>query len=371
VSAATSQASSTDSAHSHDLAPFTHGHVFDVGNRKGERSTLIVLFVTMAMMLVEVTAGWWTGSMALLADGWHMGTDALGLAVTLFAYWLARRHARDPSYTFGTWKIEVLGSFASALVLALVAVGIFGESALRLWHAEPINARPALLVTVIGLAVNLACAFILHRGGLAHAHHDHSAEDHGHAHGDTNEHDGHHDHQGHDEGHDRGEDINLRAAYVHVLADALTSVLAIGALLGTLTMGWSWLDPVMGMVGASIIGVWSIKLLRKSARVLLDREMDHPLTDQVRQLIESDGDAKVADLHVWRVGRNSFSVIVSVVADHPHSPATYRERLAKQANVVHVSVEVNQCTGADAASHGHNHMHGASHNQRLGHPHQH
>ena len=328
--------STSSHRHTHDLSPWQHSHHFDSGNRVGETRTRWVLALTLVTMVVEIGAGWWTGSMALLADGWHMGTHALALGVAVVAYALARRHASDTRFSFGTWKIEVLGSFASALVLGIVAIGIVFESALRLWRAEPIDIGAALVVAVTGLLVNVASAWLL-QGGAGHAHHHH--DDHAQGHGD--------DHHGHAHGHGHG-DLNLRAAYVHVLADALTSVLAIGALLGALWMGWWWLDPLVGVAGAIVIGVWSIGLLRESAAVLLDREMDHPLAQEIREEIESDGDAKVADLHVWRVGREQFAAIACVVADAPLAPSAYRARLARHEELVHLSLEVNRCPGERA-----------------------
>jgi cation diffusion facilitator family transporter len=332
-------------AHTHDLRPWQHEHRFDAGNQLGERRTHWVLAITLITMVVEIAAGWWTGSMALLADGWHMGTHALALAVTAGAYWLARRHAHDTRYTFGTWKIEVLGSFASALVLGLVGVGIVVESVGRLWRAEPLQAQSALVVAAIGLVVNLVSAWLLHGAQGGHDHHDHhdphhGAHDHPHGHGHAH---GGHDHHGHAHG---GEDLNLRAAYAHVVADALTSVFAIGALSAALWLGWDWLDPVVGIVGAVVIGVWAWGLMRQSAAVLLDREMHHPLTQEVRDAIESDGDAQVADLHVWRVGRDKFAAIVCVVADAPLTPSSYRERLAQHEELAPGSIEVNRCPRA-------------------------
>ena len=352
--------------HQHDLSPWQHSHRFDAGNRVGEARTRWVLAITLVTMVAEIAGGWWTGSMALLADGWHMGTHALALGVAALAYWLARRHALDVRYAFGTWKIEVLGSFASALVLGLVAVGIVFESALRLWKAEPLAAETALVMAVVGLVVNLVSAWLLHGAdGHGHGHgHEHPtdpAADHA-AHG----HD-HHDDHAHGHGHQHadadadahahaepsavasmshgGHDLNLRAAYVHVLADALTSVFAIAALSGALWLGWWWLDPLVGVLGAVVIGVWAVGLMRESAAVLLDREMDNPLTQQIRAALESDGDAVVADLHLWRVGRDQFAAIASLVADAPLAPATYRARLAAQSQLVHLSLEVNRCPG--------------------------
>ncbi len=349
--------------HLHDLSPWQHSHHFDTGNRRGEARTRWVLAITLVTMAAEIAGGWWTGSMALLADGWHMGTHALALGVAALAYALARRHAGDARYAFGTWKIEVLGSFASALVLGLVAVGIVFESALRLWKAEPLAAETALVVAVIGLVVNLVSAWLLHGADDAHGH------SHGHAHGSVHEkahaqraehasHEhAHEDSHGHGHAHAHphaepsavasmahgGHDLNLRAAYVHVLADALTSVFAIGALAGALWLGWWWLDPLVGVLGAVVIGVWAVGLMRESTDVLLDREMDNPLTQQIRTTLESDGDAVVADLHLWRVGRDQFAAIACVVADAPLAPAVYRERLAGHKQLVHLSLEVNRC----------------------------
>ena len=351
--------------HAHDLSAWHHSHQFDAGNRAGEARTRWVLALTLVTMAAEIVAGWWTGSMALLADGWHMGTHALALGVAAVAYGLARRHASDMRYAFGTWKIEVLGSFASALVLGLVAVGILFESALRLWKAEPLSAQTALVVAMIGLVVNLISAWMLHGAqhgepagggpqpghddGHAHVSAHVSAHERGHGHSQSHSH-GHaqsrsHSHS-HGDAHAPGKDLNLSAAYAHVLADALTSVLAIAALAAALWLGWWWLDPLVGVLGAGVIGVWSVGLMRESATVLLDREMDHPLTQAIRAALESDGDAKVADLHVWRVGRDKFAAIACVVADAPLAPAEYRARLARHDELVHVSLEVNRCPHA-------------------------
>ncbi len=354
--------------HTHDLDPWRHSHRFDSGNREGETRTRWVLALTLVTMCAEVSAGWWTGSMALLADGWHMGTHAMALGIAALAYAVARRHGDDSRYAFGTWKIEVLGGFASALVLVLVAVAIAAESALRLWRAEPVSAQTALIVAVLGLVVNLVSAWLLHGSdshGDAHAHGARSGDGAGHTRGDEHG----QAHHGHDHGHAHAHahahshtggahatrsrdaaaaDLNLRGAYLHVLADALTSVLAIVALSAALWLGWWWLDPLVGVLGAVVIAVWARGLLRESANVLLDREMDHPLARTLRAALEADGDAKVADLHLWRVGREQFAAIVCIVADAPLAPAAYRERLSAHQELVHVSVEVNRCMHAGA-----------------------
>ncbi len=308
----------------HDLSGWRHSHAFDPGNRTGERRTWMVVGITAVTMVAEIVAGWWTGSMALTADGWHMATHVVALSIAGIAYLLARRWVSDERFAFGTWKIEVLGSFASALLLGVVAALMAFESVRRLVSPEPIQYEPALAVAVIGLGVNLLSAWLLkgEHPHAEHAHHDHAGPHH------------HHAHAG---------DLNLRSAYAHVLADALTSLLAIAALLAGLWAGWAWMDPLMGVVGAGVIGWWSKGLVVDSARVLLDREMDAPVVEELRASIESDGDAQVADLHVWRVGRSSHAAVVTIVAERPQSPDAYRARLAAISSLVHVSVEVNRC----------------------------
>jgi len=320
----------------HDLSGWQHSHAYDPGNRGAERRTWLVVAITAATMVAEIIAGFLTGSMALLADGWHMSTHVVALSIAGIAYWLARRWSRDERFAFGTWKIEVLGAFSSALLLGVVAIAMVVESIVRLVTPSPINFVPALWVAGVGLVVNLASALVLGHGGHDEDHHDHG---HDHAHD-------HHDHQGHQH-HPHANDLNLRSAYVHVLADAFTSVLAIVALAAGLWLGWSWMDPVMGVVGAGVILWWAKGLITDSARVLLDREMDSPVVQQIRKAIESDGDTEIADLHVWRVGRSSHAAVVTVVADDPQPPDAYRSRLAGIASLMHVSVEVNRCPHGD------------------------
>jgi cation diffusion facilitator family transporter len=325
----------------HDLSAFRHEHSFDPGNPAGERRTWIVVGITAVTMVAEIVAGLLTGSMALLADGWHMATHVVALSIAGFAYLLARRLSRDERFAFGTWKIEVLGAFTSALLLGVVAIAMVVESAQRFVRPEAIAFAPALVVAVVGLAVNIICALV-----LGHGHDRGQDRGHPHDHGHGHDHHGHdHDHHHHDEGGHR--DLNMRSAYVHVVTDAFTSVLAIVALAAGLWKGWSWLDPAMGIVGAAVILWWSKGLLADSARVLLDREMDSPVVEQIRSAIQSDGDAEIADLHVWRVGRASHAAVVTVVAKEPLSPAAYRERVAGIASLAHVSVEVNRCPHAD------------------------
>ncbi len=333
----------------HDLTDWRHEHAFDAGNRAGERRTWAVVAITAITMVAEIVGGTITGSMALLADGWHMSTHVVALSIAGAAYLLARRWSTDERFAFGTWKIEVLGAFSSALLLAVVAIVMVWESVQRLVHPQPIQFGAALAVAVVGLVVNLASAWILgaaHHHGSGHDHeHDHD-HDHEQEHEHEHDHEHHHEHERHHDGHGRDRrhhDINLRSAYVHVLADAFTSVLAIAALAAGLWAGWAWLDPVMGLVGGGVIAWWAKGLLADSARVLLDREMDAPVVGRIRAAIESDGDAEIADLHVWRVGRSSHAAVISVVAERPLSPTAYRRRLTHIATLKHVSVEVNHC----------------------------
>ncbi|RZT38663.1 CDF family Co(II)/Ni(II) efflux transporter DmeF [Cupriavidus agavae] len=330
--------------HTHNFSAWTHSHVFDTGNQAAERGTRIVMWVTLAMMAIEIAAGLGFNSMALLADGWHMSSHAVAIGLSAFAYAAARRLAQDARFTFGTWKIEVLAAFASAVFLLGVAGLMAFGSVERLLSPEPIHYREAMAVTALGLLVNLGCALIL---GGAHGHgHDHHGHGHDHAHGHGHDHHHHHHH-----------DINLRAAYLHVVADAATSLLAIVALAGGWWLGWSWLDPVMGLVGAVLVGKWAIGLLRQSGTVLLDREMDHPVVDEVREVLARFADAghgeegtRVADLHVWRVGREQFACIASLVThDTDLTPQRVRQALSIHQELVHVSVEINLC--ADAAPH--------------------
>ncbi|MCE4553780.1 CDF family Co(II)/Ni(II) efflux transporter DmeF [Pelomonas cellulosilytica] len=322
----------------HDLAAWRHDHVFDTGNEAAERGTRLVMWITAATMLVEIAAGWFFNSMALLADGFHMSSHAVAIGLSAFAYATARRHAGDPRYAFGTWKIEILGGFASAVFLLVVVALMLYGSIERLFRPEPIHYPEAMAIAVLGLLVNLGCALIL---GNAH-HHGH---EHGHGHG----HQGHddHAHASHEHHHDHHHDLNLKSAYVHVLADAATSVAAIAALAGGWWLGWAWLDPVMGIVGAVIVAVWAKGLIAETSKVLLDREMDHPVVDEVREVIAERGAASqtlIADLHVWRVGRASYSCALSLVThDAQLTPRQVREWLAVHEEIVHVTTEIHLC----------------------------
>lgn len=319
-----------------------HDHVFlGRGHEGNERRSWIVVGLTAATMVAEIVAGTLFGSMALVADGWHMSTHAAALAIAAFAYRFARRHARDPRFSFGTGKLGDLAAFASALILALVALFIAWESAMRLAEPVPIVFGQAIAVAVLGLGVNLLSAWLLKEDGHHHHGHAHHGHDHGHgAHG--HDHDNHH----HDDHHHDGShaaparDNNLRAAYLHVLADAFTSLLAIAALLGGSLLGWVWLDPLMGIVGALVIAHWSFGLLRASGAVLLDTVPDPVLAERIGERISAAG-AEVADLHLWQVGPGHCCAIVSVVAAAPKSPAAYKALLAGLPMLSHVTIEVN------------------------------
>ena len=307
--------------HTHDLSKWQHEHVFGSGNHLAERGAKAVMWITLVMMVVEITGGWWYNSMALLADGWHMSSHALALGLSAFAYVAARRYARDPRFAFGTWKIEILAGYTSAILLVCVAVVMVFSSVERLLSPRPIHYQEAMLVAVVGLAVNLLCAYIL-GGAHDHDHHD----DHAHHH----------------------QDLNLKSAYLHVIADAATSVLAIVALAGGWLYGWVWLDPAMGIVGAGLIVVWARGLTIETGKVLLDREMDHGVVEEIRDVIEAEfskGGSQLADLHVWRVGKKAYSAaLVIVTHDSGLTPESVRRALRIHEEVVHVTVEINQCT---------------------------
>lgn len=312
-------------------ADSVHSHVFDLRNPVAERRTRQVLWLTAAMMVVEIVAGTVFGSMALLADGWHMSSHALALGVSAGAYALARRHARDPRFAFGTWKIEVLGGYTSAVLLLGVAAYMGIESMSRLIEPQPIRFDEAIPVAVLGLAVNVASAWLLSTGHRSPGH------GHSHEHGHAHEHSQGHAHaQGH-------EDLNLRAAYLHVVADAATSVLAIAALIGGRYFGASWLDPVMGLVGTVLVGRWAVGLIRDTGRVLLDAEMDAPVVAEVRAIVRDlPGSTQLRDLHVWRVGKGKYACIVSLATDAELSPDDIRSRLAVHDELVHVTVEIGR-----------------------------
>jgi cation diffusion facilitator family transporter len=321
--------------HSQTLDPWQHPHVFLGGKHEShERRTWWVVALTAAMMVAEIIGGHIYGSMALIADGWHMSTHAGALAIAALAYRFARRHAHDPRFSFGTGKLGELAGFSSAVILGIVALLIAYESTQRLLAPIPIHYEQAILIAVIGLAVNLVTAWMLYD---EEHHHDHS---HHHEHA--------HDHD-HDHPHADTRDHNIRAAYFHVLADAMTSVLAIVALLAGRFYGWSFMDPLMGIVGALVIAHWSIGLMRSAGAVLVDAVPDDGLAALVRRRLEVDGD-KVADMHLWRLGPGHTALIAAVVSDRPQAPQAYKARLEGIAGLSHVTVEVHCCGEEKAAA---------------------
>ncbi len=299
--------------HTYSLDRWQHRHDFTFIHDKGEKCTKQVFVLTAITMIVEILAGIAFGSMALLADGWHMGTHSAAFLITIFAYRYSRKHAEDSQFTYGTGKVSVLGGFASAVALAVVALVMAVESILRLFNPLVIHFNEAITVAVLGLLVNMFCAFLLH------GHHD---DEHGHAH--------HHDH-------------NLRGAYLHVMADALTSVLAIVALSFGKYLGWNWLDPIIGIVGALLIARWSHGLLKDTSSILLDRNINKEITADVKKTIESDSDNRLSDIHVWKVGPLDYSATLSIVTHFPKNPDHYKKLLSDYKELSHVTIEVNHC----------------------------
>lgn len=327
--------------HIDHLADWQHDHVFNVGSEAAEQGTRLVMWITAAMMVVEIATGWWYNSMALLADGWHMSSHAVAIGLSSMAYASARRYARDSRFSFGTWKIEVLGGFASAIFLLGVALMMVVSSVERILSPQPIKYQEAIVIAILGLLVNLVSALIL---GKAHHH------DHGHHHDHDPHHDHHHDHghrSHHPQAHEQNADLNLKSAYIHVISDAATSILAIVALLGGWIYGWTWLDPAMGILGAILVAVWAKGLIIETSKVLLDREMDHPVVEEIRELVETGPDAgetRITDLHVWRVGKNVYACALTVVThDHTLTPEAIRRRLAIHEEIVHSTIEIQVC----------------------------
>jgi len=301
--------------HKHTMETLQHSHDFTAIHEHGEKRTLQVLVLTAITMVVEIAAGTAYGSMALLADGWHMGTHVTAFLITIFAYRYTRKHAASPEFTFGTGKVSVLGGFASAIALGVVALVMLAESVHRILHPQPIFFNEAIGVAVLGLAINIISALLLRD------HHDHNHDEYQ-----------HHDH-------------NLKAAYMHVLADALTSVLAIIALIAGKFFGWHQLDPVMGIVGAVVISRWSYTLIQETSPILLDGSIAQDYQEAIRQRIESADDNRIADIHVWRVGPADYAAIIAIVTHYPKNPEHYKQMLADFSQLSHITVEINQCTG--------------------------
>jgi cation diffusion facilitator family transporter len=341
--------SSPHPVHSHSVDEWTHNHAF-LGEHHSshERRTWSVVALTAFMMVAEIVGGTLFGSMALIADGWHMGTHVAALAIAGLAYLLARRHAADQRFSMGTGKFGELAAFSSAIILGMIALGIAYESVMRLTSPVVIHFREAIPIAALGLCVNIASAWLLrdehdhahdrgHGHASVHTHHD-ADHDHGHAHDHDHSHE--HDHARRGTG---NRDINLRAAYVHVLADALMSILTIAGLGTAWKLGWNFIDPLVGLVGSAVIASWAISLLRAAGNVLLDAVPDPGLTQRIRSRIEVDGD-RLCDLHVWQVGPGHIAVMASVVSQTPQPPAVYKRRLEGLAGLCHVTVVVNAGT---------------------------
>jgi cation diffusion facilitator family transporter len=313
--------------HTHSIDPWRHPHVF-LGERHDirERRVWFVVVLTAVTMVAEIVGGTIYGSMALVADGWHMSTHAGALTIAALAYRFARRHAHDPRFAFGTGKLGELAGFASAVILAVIALLIGYESLVRLVAPVAINFDLAVMIAVIGLVVNLVSAWLLYDEGHHHHGHRHAAAHH----------------------HQQWKDHNIRSAYFHVLADALTSVLAIVALLAGRFYGWVWLDPLAGIVGAFVIASWSFGLMRSAGAVLIDLTPDPDLARTIRERLEVEGD-RVSDLHLWRLGPGHSGVIISLVSDRPQAPSRYKTKLGDIPGLSHITVEVHPCPGHDPA----------------------
>ncbi|MDT8447154.1 MAG: CDF family Co(II)/Ni(II) efflux transporter DmeF [bacterium] len=307
---------------SYDPELWEHDHGYRIDDGSNERRTSLVVVLTVVTMAAEIAAGYLFGSMALLADGWHMGTHATALGIAVFAYRYARNHKDDRRFSFGTGKVGSLGGFGSSILLGVVALSVVYESVERLITPRPIHYTESILVALLGLLVNLVSAFILRDHHDHHDHHPGQEQDHGPAHSHQ------HDH-------------NMRAAYLHVVADALTSVLAIVALLAGKYFGWAFMDPVMGLVGSVLIARWAVILARESGAVLLDSSVDLDLIQEIKEEIERFDDHRVSDLHVWKIGTKQLAAIVSVVTQHPKPPEYFKGILAKYPRIVHLAVEVN------------------------------
>src|SRR6202790_2157411 len=300
--------------HRADHSRFRHSHDFALDSSSAERRTRIVIAITAAMMVLEIAVGIASNSMALLADGWHMGTHVTAFLITALAYYFSRRHAANPLHSFGTAKIGVLGGFASAVVLSVIALLMAGESVHRFFAPLTIHFNEAIGIATLGLFVNVTCALVL-----------------------THEHEHSHEHSG--PAHHHHQDLNLRAAYMHVVADAFTSVTAISALLAGKFFAWTWLDPAVGILGSGVVMSWAYSLIRDTSGILLDRTpASSDLPEEIRRAVESDGDSIVTDLHVWQVGVGRFAAIVSIVAHEPKSSDEYRELLRGHEDSVNANI---------------------------------
>lgn len=310
----------------HPINNWTHSHKYNLNNNKAEKNTYYVLILTAITMVVEIVAGTLYGSMALLADGWHMGTHVTAFMITIFAYSYARKYENDDRYSFGTGKVNVLAGFTSAIALGIIALLMIIESITRLFEPQTIQFNEAIMVALIGLVVNVASMFILHD----HDHHHHEYHHHEKEHHHKHHHEHHHDH-------------NIKAAYFHVLADALTSLFAIFALLLGKYYGWNWLDPLMGIVGGIIITKWSIGLVKETSPILLDENITKEYREKIKNKIESDSDNLISDIHIWKVSANHYATIISIVTHFPKPVEYYKELIKDFHKLSHISIEINEC----------------------------
>lgn len=291
-----------------------HSHQFDQGNPLAQKRILIATILTAIMMVLEIAGGWIFNSMALLADGWHMSSHMLALGLAYFAYRMARHYAHDPRFSFGTWKIEVLAGYSSAILLMVVALMMGIQSLERLFNPVTIHFNEAIPIVIVGLVINLVCAWLLHEGGHDH-HHGHS----------------HHHH-----------DLNQKAAFLHVVADAVTSVFAIIALFAAKYFGWNFLDALLGLVGALLVAKWSWGLIQETGKTLLDAEMGHPVVTEIRELIATFKDVEITDLHVWKVGKGKFSCILGLETTSADlNPDQIKAELSIHEEIVHASIEIH------------------------------
>lgn len=309
-----------------------HNHQFDEGNPLAQKKILWATVLTGFMMVFEIVGGWIFNSMALLADGWHMSSHMIALGLAYVAYRAARHYSHDSRFNFGTWKIEILAGYSSAIILMLVAVLMAFQSVERIFSPVPIHFNEAIPIAIVGLLVNLICAWLLHD----------SDHDHGHSHSHTH---AHHSHSNHAHSHD-AHDLNHKAAFLHVVADAVTSVLAILALFAGKMLGWNFLDPILGIVGALLVANWSWSLIRQTGKTLLDAEMDEPIVEEIKATMKGlTSHPNITDIHVWKVGKAKFSVILALETNDKHLTADMiRQALSIHKELVHISVEINQVT---------------------------
>lgn len=296
----------------------THAHQFDEGNPLAQKRILLATILTAVMMLLEVIGGWIYNSMALLADGWHMSSHMLALGLAYFAYRSARHYEHDARFSFGTWKIEILAGYSSAILLMVVAIFMAFQSIERLLNPIDIHYNQAIPIAILGLVINLICAWLLHDDDHHHHHHEHENE-HAHTH----------------------HDLNQKAAFMHVVADAVTSVFAIIALFAAKYLDWGFLDAVLGIAGSILVAKWAIGLIKETGKTLLDAEMDHPVVEEIREVIAEFSVVEITDLHVWKVGKGKFSCILALATDSNLNADQVRKALSIHDEIVHISVEIN------------------------------